>query len=354
MNGHDSGPEGAPGGVPGRSSGPFRQLLTRLPLAVDRPWLGYGVAVLLSGFAALVRHWSDSVLPPGFPFVTFFPAVILTAFLFGLRPGILGGVLGGVASWYFFIAPFNSFGLSFNAGVALLFYLGVVVVDIALVHLMQLANARLVEERTRGLELVAHRELLFSELQHRVGNNLQMSASLLQLQKCKLVEPEARAAIDEASRRLGMIGRVQRQLYDPTGAQLDLATFLGQLARDVLATSGRDGIDCTVVADAGLKLSPNAAIPTALIVAEAVSNAIEHGFRDRMGGAIELTVRRDGALLHITVEDDGVGLPDDFGDRADTSLGLRICKTLAQGLHGQFLLEAGGKGTRARLDMPYN
>jgi len=336
-----------------RSGRKFQHLLSRLPLAVDRPWIGYGVALLLSALAALAREWANPLLPPGFPFLTFFPAVIVTAFLFGNGAGTFAAVLSGLAAWYFFIPPVNSFDLSFNSAVAMLFYVGVVAVDIGLVHLMQQANRRLVAERTRGLELVAHRELLFSELQHRVGNNLQMSASLLQLQKRKLTEPEARAAIDEAARRLGMIGRVQRQLYDPTGAQLDLATFLQQLAQDVLASSGRDGIGCTVVADGGLKLSPDAAIPTALIVAEAISNAVEHGFAAAETGTIAVTVRQQNERLLITVEDDGAGLPENFGDRAETNLGLRICKTLAQGLHGQFALEPGDQGIRARLDMPY-
>lgn len=338
----------------GQTPGALQRLLTRLPLETDRPWVGYAMAVVLSGLALIVRKEADPLLPPGFPFLTFFPAVILTAFLYGLRSGIFAGVLSGVASWYFFIVPVETFTLSLNAAVAMLFYAGVIIVDIALVHLMQVANQRLRVERERGLELARHRELLFSELQHRVGNNLQMSASLLQLQKRKLTEPESRAAIDEAARRLGMIGRVQRQLYDPTGAQLDLATFLNQLAQDVVATSGREGVSCRVTADKGLSLAPDAAIPTALIVAEALSNAIEHGFSSRDSGEIDLSLIHQGDRLLIVTADNGGGLAQDFDEQARGNLGLKICSTLAQGLDGEFRMERGAHGARAVLDLPYS
>ena len=117
--------------------------------------------------------------------------------------------------------------------------------------------------------------------------------------------------------------------------------------------SGRQDITCAVSADAGLKLSPDGAIPTALIVAEAVSNAVEHGFSGGQAGAIAVTVRRCGDRLEIVVADDGTGLPNDFSTSDAASLGLRICTTLAQGLHGQFVLEPGTQGTRARLTLPY-
>lgn len=333
--------------------GALQDLLGRLPLAADRPWIGYGFAIALSALAALARQEADPFLPPGFPFLTFFPAVILTAFLFGARPGTLAGVLSGLAAWYFFIPPAGSFAISASAAVAMLFYAGVIAVDIALVHLMQVTNARLAAERQRSLDLASHRELLFSELQHRVGNNLQMSASLLSLQKRNLTEPQARAAIDEASRRLGLIGRVQRQLYAPDGAQLDLATFLGQLAHDVIGTSGRQGISVRIAGDTGVKLPPQAAIPTALIVAEVVANAIEHGLAGRDSGEVGIEVRRDGQRLHIAVADDGVGLPPHFATSEGDNLGLRICDTLARSLKGNFFMEQGQGGARARLELPH-
>ena len=57
--------------------GALQDLLGRLPLAADRPWIGYGFAIALSALAALARQEADPFLPPGFPFLTFFPSVFL-------------------------------------------------------------------------------------------------------------------------------------------------------------------------------------------------------------------------------------------------------------------------------------
>ena len=59
-------------------------LLVRLPLV---PWRGYHAELM-----------------------TFFPAIILSAYLGGLGPGMLATVLGVAAADYFFIEPRYSFG----------------------------------------------------------------------------------------------------------------------------------------------------------------------------------------------------------------------------------------------------
>jgi two-component sensor histidine kinase len=291
-------------------------------------------------------------LPPGFPYLTFFPAVIVTAFFFGVGPGALAAMLSGLAAWFFFLDPVNSFGLPYGSAVALGFYAFIVTVDITLVHWMQRANASLREERQRTIALADTRELLFNELQHRVGNNLQMVSSLISLQKSRLTDDTAREALDEAAQRLGLIGRIQRQLYDPGGAPLGLAAYIDQICRDVIASSGRAGIDYRFKANGDTVMPPEKAIPTALVVSEAVNNALEHGFGDGRDGVIKVTVDPSDRGVSVSIVDDGAGLSDGFDLQASDSLGLRIARTLAQSL-GQFTMSVApsGRGTLARLDI---
>lgn len=325
-------------------------LLERLPLASRRPWIGYFFAIVASALATWLRFEVDSALPPGFPYLTFFPAVIVTAFVFGLGPGILAATLSGLAAWFWFIPPYG-FGLVYNTAVALAFYVFIVTVDIALVHWMQRANRHLAAERRRANDLAATREMLFTELQHRVGNNLQMVASLLSLQKRGIGEPEAVRALDDAARRLATVGRIQRTLYSADGEQLDLGPYLGAILRDTVTASGRDDIATRFANHVGeVSLQPAAAIPAALVVAEAVSNAIEHGFA-RAGGTIDITLTEDEKCYVVKVEDDGAGLPPGFVfEHADT-LGLRIARNLARSLGGNFDLapREGGQGSTATI-----
>lgn len=327
--------------------------LARLPLARSRPWVGYAVAAVLSLLAWWIRAELEGWLPDGFPYLTFFPAVILTAFFFGLGPGVFSALVSGLAAWYFFIPPFHSFALEFNAAVALGFYAFIVTVQVLLVHWMQRSNASLLEERRRTLELAETRSVLFNELQHRVGNNLQMVASLISLQKRRLTDETAIGALDEASRRLGLVGRIQRQLYDPDGAQLGLATYIDQICRDVIAASGLDSIEYDFTSDGDTILPPEKAIPTALVVAEALNNTIEHGFGTVGGGKVSVAVGPTSEGMAVTIADDGAGLPAGFDVTTTDSLGLRIARTLAQSLGGRFDLFGApdGRGTIARLEI---
>lgn len=339
----------------GQIPGAGQTLLQRLPLARSRPWIGYGVAIVASLAGLFVRWFVADTLPEGFPYITFFPAVILTAFFFGVGPGILSAVLCGLLSWYYFIAPVESFALPYRAVVALAFYLFIVTVDIALVHWMQHANRRLVVEQRRSAELADTREMLFKELQHRVGNNLQMMSSILSLQQRGVRDEEGKVALADASRRIGLVGRLQRTLYSADGAQLSLASYIERIVRDTLEASGRDDVSFLFDAQVSGSLPSESAIPTALVVAEAVSNAIEHAYSDN-GGPIDVTlVDGEEDCFIICIQDEGDGLPEDFVLEGATSLGLRIANTLGRSLGGEFTLanRQDGQGAIARLVIPH-
>lgn len=339
---------------PGMERDGLVRLLSGLPLARDRPLIGYLVALVLSTLGLLVRWLVEPILPPGYPFVTFFPAVIATAFLFGLGPAMVAALLCGGFSWYFFVAPAHSFVVSAGSAMAMALYTFVVVVDIALVEAMQRAVRQLARERQYSRALADHREVLFRELQHRVGNNLQMVGSLLALQKRKLADPAARAAIGDAAHRLGLIGRIQRELYGAPDDGRGLGQFLSEIVRDMVATAGRDDIAREVQGGDDIWLHPDDAIPVALIVAEAVSNALEHGFAGRAGGTIRIGIEPGPDSLVIAIENDGRGMPDGHDPLAAGSLGLRLAGNLAAGRKGTFTLMPGGLGTVARIVLPWS
>jgi two-component sensor histidine kinase len=331
----------------------------RLPLLGNNQPLAIGLSLLVSVFACWLRWALNDVFPPGYPFVTFFPAVILSSFLFGTRSGAVAGVACGLLAWYVFVTPAYSFSFLPGTRVAMIFYVAVVAVDIALIDLMQKANAQLRIERERNRLLAEERgrfaersDLLFRELQHRVANNLQMIGSVLALQIRNLEDRKARKALLEASNKLGMIGSIHRQLYDPSGDVVALDKFLSELTAQLMSAGGKPGVTHSLVADSGLSLMPDAAIPVALIIAEAIANAIEHGFADHDRGHISISLKRCEAGVEVSVTDDGGGLPIDFDLEAAGSLGIRISRILSQQLGASFSLERGHAGTVMRLALP--
>ncbi len=313
----------------------------------DSPVGAWSVAVAAFLAALALRFALEDRVPYGIPYLTFFPAVILTAFLAGLRPSIAVGVASALAAYYFFLPPYWSFALEYDTALSLGLFVAVVAVDIAVIHVMYRALDDLQAEKVRSAELAEQRELLFRELQHRVSNNLGVVSALLNLQRANITDERAKRALTEASTRLALISKIHRRLHDPASAGLRLGPFMEELCHDVLEASGAKNIVCLVSA-ADTKLAAEKTVPFALIVAELISNALEHGFDEGDRGTIRVNLEAVGDDHVLTVSDDGKGLPQGFLLDEAAGMGLKIVQSLAMQLDGRIGVESDG-GTTWRL-----
>lgn len=326
----------------------------RFPLA-RLPWpVEFVIVSVAVGAATLLRLTLDTSLPPGFPFLTFFPVVILSAFLLGARAGITSMILAGAAAWYLFLPPTRSIRLSAAGYLAMGFYFFITATEILLVHWMQRANRSLVFEREEKARLATSRALLFQELQHRVANNLQMIGALLSLQRHHVEDAGAKNALHNAAQRLGVVGRISRQIYSLDGEERPLVPFLRQLVSDVIAANGGLTVTWSVDGDDALRVGPDQSVPLALIVSEAVANAIEHGFASKTEGCrIEVAVNIMREAFLIEIKDNGRGLSSDFDEAKHADLGLKISSLMAQQIDGAFTLRSGDAGgTIASVSLP--
>jgi len=152
---------------------------------------GYSLAVILSLMALWIRFQLDNVLT-GFPFITFFAAVLFVAFLGGLGPGLLSVVLTGLLAQYFFMEPFNSFSIATPSGwVPVAFYWGTTLTLVALVNGMtkayegqRLAQAQLSEVNGTLEERIAERT---AQLTMEMKERESAEAQLRQLQKMESI-----------------------------------------------------------------------------------------------------------------------------------------------------------------------
>ncbi|ESR22698.1 sensor histidine kinase [Lutibaculum baratangense] len=308
----------------------------RLRDSATHRWLFAATAVVVS---TGLRYWLDSDLPSGFPYLTFFPAVILTAFFAGLWPGIVTGVACGFASWYLFIPPHLSFALNGGAALALGFYVAIIAVDISLIHWMHQALDRLEAEREKAARLAAERDLMFKELQHRVSNNLAVVSAMLNAQRRGL-HGEAASVLARAAARVNLISKIQRQLHDPGQQNVDFGPYLLSLGPDLLEAANAPHVSYEVEADP-VSIPADLAVPLGLIATELISNAIEHAFADGRAGRLRVGLKQiadaDGQFerrVALTVADDGPGWPADFLDGQSRNLGTRIIQSLAQQIGG--------------------
>lgn len=315
-----------------------------------RPWLGYA----FGSAGVLLAFWLRSFIGDelvGYPFITFFPVVVLTAFLGGTGPGVLAAVLSGLASWYFFIPPLQSFDLKWPGGfIAMGFYAALVGLDLYLIHAMVGALERLQAARARADALVERQRTMFAELQHRVANNMQFVSSLLSMQKRKIsADPaSAPATLDDAVERLRTMARVHRRLYDPAAATMGFGQHLHEICTDLLGAAGGRNIECQVEAPS-MDLPVETLITLSLITTEAVTNSLKHAWPEGERGTIRIALERPApGRVALSVSDDGRGLPADYDPAKGDSLGLRIIRSLVQQLGGE-LSVAAGRGTTTRV-----
>ncbi len=304
--------------------------------------LGYGLAGCSFALALFIRFELQDTLPPGFPYLTFFPAVILTTFLAGLWPGVVCAILSGLASLYFFIPPFNSFALDGSSLIAIGFYVFIVTVDITLIHFMHLAADRLLVKKEVMEGLYDQQRTMFQELQHRVANNMAFVAALLQLQKRNITADPASAsnALDEAQSRIETMSRIHRRLYDPASVDLPVAEYFQEICSDLLQATGARNIVCMVDMPA-VRLDIARLTTLSLLVTELVTNSLKHAFAEE-GGTISLKLEQlDPKRLALTVSDNGRGLPPNVGAAASKGLGTRIVQSLAAQLGGEVKPLAG-------------
>lgn len=306
----------------------------------------------MMGAALGLRMLLLPVMPTGLPFTMFYPAIIASAVLFGIRAGVLAGVIGVLLAWYFFL-PGVGFALGVGVPFALVLYTAVIAVSLTLIRFLQLAIQRANDAREVSRKLAESRETLFRELQHRVGNNLQVVSALLSLQKRKLTDPAAIEALEEAADRVQLIGEIQRQLYDPSGEPQALTELLARVIEDCLESYGRADVSHRIEVEHALCLRPELAIPTSLIVFEAVSNAIEHGFAD-CGGTVSVSACREGESVVVAICDDGAGLPSGFALMQDKNLGLKLARAMAGQCGGSFSLARVGDLTQAEVRFPFS
>lgn len=306
----------------------------KIDLLIRGKAAGYAFGASTALIAWAVRHGLDAWFPPGFPYLTFFPAVVITAYYAGLRPALLCAVISGVAAWYFFIPPFETFKFNYPILVALVFYAFVVAVDVFFIDGMRKALRQLEEERARYAALADSRDLLYRELHHRVSNNLQVVGSLLRLQGAGVADQDARHALAEAGGRIELIATIQRELHNAVGDPAPFRAF----AEVVLARAARAaGAQVALTVEGGeAPLHPDQATPVTLVMLESFNNALEHGFAGGKAGAVRVALDQSGPVHVLTVADDGAGPPDGFDPAQSKSLGLRIVRAMAQQLSGKF------------------
>ncbi len=210
------------------------------------------------------------------------------------------------------------------------------------------AEAEIHASRDRYAALAAERELLLREVNHRVGNSLQIIASLLHLQANSTDDDHVKAALTNAMGRVAAVAQVHRRLYtsqDPKSVMLN--QYLDSLLEDLRRSAESNKMSRLTVKAEPIEIDPDRAVAIGIIVNELVVNAVKYAYPDGAGPIhVELAAQGENVVLSIT--DNGVGL-DATSDPRSTGMGQRIVSAMALKLDASVERDESHAGTRMVL-----
>ncbi len=200
------------------------------------------------------------------------------------------------------------------------------------------------------------KDILLQEIHHRVRNNLQIIESLLHLQASKINDSRYLDLFFSYFRRIHTIASVENSLYsEQCLSSISFQSFIPRLVESLRTHLHKKPDDVTVRYKIDkIKIDINRAIPCALIINEAVSNAMMYAFPGGSKGTIMIRfqkMKNDRSCL-LEIWDNGVGLPSGIDIGRPQTLGLELIKILSEQINGN-LVVTRHNGTKYSIIFPY-
>jgi two-component sensor histidine kinase len=210
------------------------------------------------------------------------------------------------------------------------------------------AEAEVRASRDRFAALAAEREVLLREVNHRVGNSLQIIASLLHLQANSSTQDDVKAALTNAMGRVAAVAQVHRRLYTSHDLKSVLLNqYLDALLDDLRRSAEGNRMSRLTLKAEQVEIDPDRAVAIGIVVNELVMNAVKYAYPD-CAGPIHVDLRCEGDDLALAIADDGVGLHA-TSDPRSTGMGQRIVSAMATKLEATVARDPNHAGTRIVL-----
>jgi two-component sensor histidine kinase len=210
------------------------------------------------------------------------------------------------------------------------------------------AEAEVHASRDRYAALAAEREVLLREVNHRVGNSLQIIASLLHLQANSASQDDVKAALTNAMGRVAAVAQVHRRLYTSHDLKSVLLNqYLEALLEDLRRSAEGNRMSRLTLKAEPIEIDPDRAVAIGIIVNELVMNAVKYAYPDG-AGPIHVVLTAHGDNLELAISDEGVGLNVKLDPRS-TGMGQRIVNAMATKLEATVERDPNHSGTRIIL-----
>jgi len=209
-------------------------------------------------------------------------------------------------------------------------------------HKIELSNNKL---RT----LLEEKEWLLKEIHHRVKNNLHTVMSLLESQSAYL-ENDALEAVRNSQHRIFAMSLIHQKLYQTDDVKtINMAQYIPELINYLSDSFDTRSNIQFILNIENIEFGVSEAVPLGLIINEAITNSLKYAFKNVPVGQISISLQETGPEIYeLTMQDNGIGLPDDFELKNVKSLGIKLIKGLTGQLEADLRIE-NNKGTKITI-----
>ncbi|HTL10451.1 MAG TPA: histidine kinase dimerization/phosphoacceptor domain -containing protein [Chitinophagaceae bacterium] len=188
----------------------------------------------------------------------------------------------------------------------------------------------LVTKRNEQLgSLLREKEWLLKEVHHRVKNNLHTVICLLESQAAYL-ENDALKAIENSQHRIYAMSLIHQKLYQSEDVKtINMAVYLPEFIYYLKESFDTDNRIQFAMAIDSIHLGVSQAIPIALIINEALTNAIKYAFPGNQRGVIKVSMKETSGRVVLEIADNGIGFDNALLHTSSESLGLKLISGLS-------------------------
>jgi len=186
---------------------------------------------------------------------------------------------------------------------------------------------------------IDEKNILLTEVHHRVKNNMQIIISLLNLQSHKIHDENAKTAILNTQTRVRSMALVHENLYKNFDfADMNINEYINDLVLEVKGTylTSNNITFKTDVIKAFINI--DIAVSLGLILNELITNCIKYAFPDGQEGIISINLFKENELFVLVVEDNGVGA--DTSESKGTGIGSTLISSLVTQIDGTYKMES--------------
>ncbi len=193
---------------------------------------------------------------------------------------------------------------------------------------------------TQLLKTLKEKEILLSEIHHRVKNNLAVVSGLIELQNFYVKDEKASAILKESRNRIKSIAVLHEKFYESKNLEkIEIGSYIDELIYFIKLSFSNQQKEINISTQIDvIELSMDNALPFSLLLNELITNSYKHAFKDKNKGNISISFTKHQNELILNFKDDGCGFDMSKVNKED-SLGMNLIEAFSLQLKAESAYE---------------